>query len=204
MKWEQDLDKDIRTNNTKFDNAEFDENYPHPYSYNIHQPEFTECNRNALLEQFLKIKTSCRAILEIGVCRNRKDSSTYVFLENKEISTIYVGIDLDDKSFLNSKENNIYTLKKNSSDIDENIEKFNQLGISEFDFIFIDGWHSINQVLTDWEYTKMLSQNGIVGFHDTSCHLGPHLFVRALDKNQWNVVINDCEKDWGISFAWQK
>lgn len=204
MKWKQDLIRDIRSDIPMFNDQEFDISYPHPYNYNVYQAEFTECNRQALFNQFLIIKQSCKAILEIGVCRNNKDSSTYVFLDNKLDSTKYIGIDLEDKSFLNNEKNNIYTLKNNSNDVEANFEKFKHIGIFEFDFIFIDGLHTVNQVLNDWEYTKMLSKNGIVGFHDTSCHLGPHLFVRALDTNKWNIIMNACEKDWGISFVWQK
>jgi len=74
----------------------------------------------------------------------------------------------------------------------------------EFDFIFIDGWHSINQVLADWEYTNLLTDGGIVGFHDTSCHPGPHNFIKSLDKSKWDVIENCCPQDWGIGFARKK
>ena len=41
----------------------------------------------------------------------------------------------------------------------------------------------INQVLADWEYTNLLADGGIVGFHDTSCHPGPYNFIKALDNS---------------------
>lgn len=201
MKWKQDLDKDIRTENAAYNDQDL--NFPHP-SYYHGQVEFTEANQNSLLEYFLKVRDNCKAILEIGVCRNGQNSSTYVFLNNKLDNTKYVGIDLEDKSFLNNTEKNIYTIKDSSSNIESNIEKIKSLEINEFDFIFIDGWHSINQVLTDWEYTNLLSNKGIVGFHDVSCHPGPHAFINAVNKIKWNVVTNTCPKDWGIGFVWQK
>jgi predicted O-methyltransferase YrrM len=71
----------------------------------------------------------------------------------------------------------------------------------KFDFIFIDGWHSINQVLRDWEYTNLLSDNGVVGFHDVSCHPGPKAFINALDATKWEILKNCCPKDWGVAFA---
>jgi len=202
MKWQEDLTKDIRLSKDKLNNREI--MYEHPYNTGEQQIEFTEDNKLALLEYFLQVKDTCKAILEIGVCRNSQDSSTYIFLNNKNDSTIYMGIDLDDKSFLNNTEKNIHTIKSSSFDIEKNIESFKAAGIEQFDFIFIDGWHSINAVLIDWEYTKLLSPNGIVGFHDTSCHSGPHDFIRALNTEKWHVVPNLCPNDWGIGFAWLK
>ena len=80
---------------------------------------------------------------------------------------------------------------------------FKELGITQFDFIFIDGWHSINAVMTEWEYTRLLSPTGIVGFHDTNYHPGPKEFVDAINQEKWNVA-KVCPDDYGISFAWRK
>ena len=206
MKWEQDLTKDIRWPDGQ--NNDDDGNHAgRAIRDHIHQwphEEFSECNRNSLTNEFLKIKDECRAIVEIGVCRNGDASSTWCFLNNKKDNTIYVGVDLDDKSFLNNPEKNIYTIQANSSNVVDNLEKFKNIGITEIDFLFIDGLHSINQVLTDWEYTQILSSFGIVGFHDTSEHPGPNLFVKALNKDTWDVMENTCPGDWGIGFARRK
>jgi hypothetical protein len=201
MKWQQDLIKDIRFNDWRDDRD--GGIFPHPSQYSG-SVEFTECNRSHLTEKFIKIKDSCRAILEIGVCRNADQSSTWCFLNNKKKETFYFGIDLDEKSFLNNPEHNIYTINSNSSNIENNMNYIKQQGIDCFDFIFIDGWHSVNQVLIDWEYTNWLSDRGIVGFHDTSAHPGPLLFVNALDKNKWTVEENLCPADHGIGFCWKK
>jgi predicted O-methyltransferase YrrM len=204
MKWEQDLVGDIRTY-TEFDNDDGNDSRrivrDHPSGYP--HDEFSTCNKAALMEHFLKIKDEARAILEIGVCRNGSESSTYCFLNNKLDETAYVGIDLDNKSFLNNEEKRIYTIQGNSSNVDQNIEIMKSHDITELDFILIDGWHSINQVLIDWEYTKILSPGGIVAFHDISEHPGPHLFIRNLNKDVWNVDLC-CLSDWGIGFAWRK
>ena len=60
-------------------------------------------------------------------------------------------------------------------------------GEDSFDFIFIDGWHSINQVLDDWKFTEFLAEGGIVGFHDTNTHPGPMLFVDNLNPDKYIV-----------------
>jgi hypothetical protein len=210
MKWEQDLVKDIKTY-TDYDDRDSGEKHPFGYSHKINEKneviypeEVTYCNRFHLLEQFNKIKNNCKAILEIGVGRNDSKSFIHVFLKNKEKDTIYVGIDVNDRTFFEDKENNVHIIQNDSSNYQENIKVFEKLGIDKFDFIFIDGWHSINQVLRDWEYTNLLSDTGIVGFHDTACHPGPSNFIQALDKNKWTVIENCCPEDWGIGFAQKK
>jgi predicted O-methyltransferase YrrM len=206
MKWEQDLVRDIRTG-TDFDNDDGNQSgrvvrdYPLPES-GVPE-EFSACNKTALMEHFLKIKDQAKSILEIGVCRNGESSSTYCFLNNKNDETAYVGIDLVDKSFLNNEDKRIYTICGNSSNIDQNIETMKSWGIVELDFILIDGFHSINQILIDWEYTKILSPGGIVAFHDTNEHPGPHMFIRNLNTDIWQIELH-CLNDWGIGFAWRK
>lgn len=210
MKWQSDLIKDIRTF-TDFDDQ--DGGVPHPLGYGhsfdsrgntTYPKEVTHCNRYHLLEQFNKVRDNCKAILEIGIGRNADESFAYVLFKNKKKDTVYIGLDIDDRSFLRDSENNIHTIQNNSSHYQENVNIFNTIGVEKFDFIFIDGWHSINQVLSDWEYTNLLADGGIVGFHDTSCHPGPYNFVKALDRNKWDVVENYCPEDWGIGFARKK
>ena len=200
MKWMTDLAEDIKFNSHLDDIDGWI--WAHPYDGS--RGEFTKENRDFLKEYFLRVKDQCTAILEIGVCRNNQDSSTHVFLQNKNPDTIFVGIDLEDKSFLNNPEQNIHTIRGSSNNIEENLNTIKELGVEKFDFIFIDGWHSVNQVLIDWEYTKILSDIGIVGFHDTTAHPGPMKFVKALNRDLWNVDENLSPTDHGIGFAWQK
>lgn len=195
MKWEEDLIRDIRTH-TSYDDVDGVGN-----PYGGARGEFTRENADALIEHFLKVRENCSAILEIGVCRNNQESSTHCFLRNKKPETKYIGIDVEDKSFLNNAYLNVHTIQNTSFDIGSNMQMFSNLGITKFDFIFIDGWHSINAVMTEWEYTQLLTPTGIVGFHDTNYHPGPKEFVDALNRDKWNVV-KLCPDDYGISFAW--
>ena len=211
MKWKQDLVRDIRTFSEIDDKDGNVMLHPLGYSHyfddsgNIVYPvEVTHCNRHNLLEQFNKVRDNCKAILEIGIGRNADESFAYVFFKNKKKDTVYVGIDMNDRSFMRDVENNIHIIQNNSSHYQENVNIFNTIGVEKFDFIFIDGWHSINQVLADWEYTNLLADGGIVGFHDTSCHPGPYNFIKALDKNKWDVIENCCPEDWGIGFVRKK
>lgn len=190
MKWEQDLVTDIRFKDNR-DDSDL------PLVSVEWNSVTTDYGVNLIKEVFLNARDNCRSILEIGV---NQYGFTQTFMENKLPGTVYVGIDIEDKSFLNNKEQNIHTIKNSSSNYEENISIINDLGITEFDFIFIDGWHSINQVLADWEYTNLLSSTGLVGFHDTNYHPGPNLFVNALDTSKWFVENNCPQTDWGVGF----
>lgn len=227
-KWEQDLIRDIKTY-TDLDDVDwisalpeilFLENYasdelwegqlltpniakidPIKLSKGI-EIEITDCNLNALRDKFLEKKDNCNSILEIGVGRNGPRSFCHVFFENKNVDTKYVGIDVEDRSWIAKPEDNIFFLQADSSDYDNNIKIINEkFNVNSFDFIFIDGLHSVNQVLLDWEYTRNLSDGGIVGFHDTTKHPGPYLFIKSLNRKLWEVNENMCQDDFGIGFA---
>ena len=197
MKWEQDLVRDVRTHSAYDDN-----DWP---GYLISNIEVSDCNLSAVESRFLSVRDRCRAILEIGIHRNSTRSVAEIFFKHKLQSTAYVGIDLDNKSYLNNPAQNIFTIQADSSNFDANMQIIRGLGITEFDFIFIDGYHSINQVLRDWEYTRYLSDYGIVGMHDTNIHPGPQRFVSSLDTTKWDVEPNVClGYDWGVGFAKKK
>lgn len=206
MQWETDLTHDIRTtpenDNTDRWAAAFEAG---PYRSEYPWVEMSECNRNSIKERFLTVRDHAKAILEIGVVQHNINASSYiVFKENKKLETIYIGIDVLDKSHLNDAANNIHTVKGSSSDLEDNMVKIRALGVTEFDFIFIDGEHSLNQVYRDWEYTRFLAPGGIVGFHDVSTHPGPTEFIKAIDKNKWHVIENTCPRDFGTGFVWRK
>lgn len=211
MKWEQDLTKDIRKFTSYDDIDGLPDSHPYGYGLNcdtqgnmIYPEEITSCNRYHLLENFLKVRDNAKAILEIGIGRNGDNSFVHILTQNKKRDTSYIGIDLEDRSFLRNSENNVHTIQNNSSYYEENINIFKMIlktDAVKFDFIFIDGWHSINQVLQDWEYTNLLADGGIVGFHDVSCHPGPKEFINALDNTKWEIIENCCPKDWGIGFV---
>lgn len=217
-KWRRDLTKDIRYHDARDDidwnNGEFPE-IPYRHIEVRHPQEnyivtMSPCNIHTLRGQFNLIRESCGAILEIGVNHNSTPTemtSTREFISLKKTQTRYLGVDINNKSMLNNHSENIFTLQADSSDINTVMQYATKCGIEEFDFIFIDGWHSINQVMREWEYTKYLSEKGIVAFHDTAIHPGPNLFLKHLDKTKWHVLENTCgfnNNDFGIGFAWQR
>lgn len=199
MKWEQDLTKDIKTNDSNFN----DRDSPETIDGNPWDAISTDYSHQAMLERLLTIKDQCRVIVEIGVDAYDAPGFTDIFLEHKRPETIYIGIDINDKSYLNDPDKNIYTIQNSSSNYLENLEKIKSFGATEIDLLFIDGPHSINQVLDDWEYTNILSNDGLVGFHDTRFHPGPKRFLQALNTDQWEIEENACadKLDWGVGFV---
>lgn len=215
-KWREDLIIDIRYHDSRDDDDHHVGQFPdiplkgvfctHPTdNYFI---SMSPCNMKSLKDYFYLIKNKAKCILEIGVdsnCVKTEMSSTNVFLNNKNKDTYYFGLDIEDKSYLNDEKNNVFTIKEDASNIDNVMNIIRSRGIEKIDFLFIDGWHSINQVMREWEYTRWLSDFAIVGFHDTAIHPGPYKFLKALNRKKWKVIENACnvENDYGIGFVWE-
>ncbi len=162
--------------------------------------EVTQRNLHKLTEIFLAKRDACRTIMEIGVCRNEDRSFTHVFLKHKRNDATYLGVDLEDKSFLDDPARAIYTLKADSTKQSVVRAKLRELGMAALDVLFIDGWHSVNAVVNDWRYTDLLAQDGVVIMHDTNCHPGPVCVFDAVDERLFRK--QKCfqkEPDWGMA-----
>jgi predicted O-methyltransferase YrrM len=205
MKWKNDLIKDIRFGDSRDD---IDDSFGDLIELTRNKTEvFGENSPNNHKALQLAIN-SClekpKTFLEIGVCRNNSYSSTHTILKNVPTDGVYLGVDIEDKSYLNDKTRGIHTIQTSSSNYEVVVNKLNELGVVSLDFIFIDGWHSINQVLIDWEYSKLLSPAGVVAFHDTTSHPGPYYFTKFLDKTSWEVFENICPTDHGFGYCFRK
>ncbi len=164
------------------------------------------------LDETLKRKDKIN-IVEIGV--NRYDfkttddkfetTSTSIFLRNKRDADIYLGIDIDDKSFLNDRNKNIYTIATPSQEIEKVYRYMDSIGFGKIDILMIDGFHSINQVYKEWEYTARLTDTGIVIFHDTNAHPGPYFLLESIDYDKYDVYkyFNDIV-DYGVGVLVKK
>ena len=194
MKWEQDLVTDIRIGDDELDNQDI------PFSLDGYEWSQIGSEQGVELarEKFMSIRDTCSSILEIGV---NEFGFTKTWLDNKNQDATYVGIDIENRDHLTDPAKLTWTIQDSSSNYQENIKKIHSFGIKQFDFIYIDGWHSINQVLADWEYVDLLAPGGIVGFHDTNYHPGPKLFIAALDRDKWSVEEPAPANDWGVVFV---
>jgi len=157
------------------------------------------------LVQEVSKKRMTHAIVEIGISREGKNKSfTSAMLGVKPDSIKYLGIDMDDSSYLNNPDKNIYTLQENSFNQESVRAHLKQLGIEKISILFIDGWHSVNACINDWRYADLLSDDGIVIFHDTNWHPGPRVFVECIDEKLFKVerYFTD-EDDFGVGIAYR-
>lgn len=166
--------------------------------------DFSTGNREVLLKEFLKIKDKVKTILEIGVARIKNGASmstvsTGVFIEEKNANTYYVGVDIEDRSFVQGP--NVFTLKTSSSQTEKILDFINdKTGSKVIDVLFIDGWHSVEQILNDWKFAKYVSKGGLVFVHDTNRHPGPVELIKAVDRDVFSVKkYCESEDDWGLT-----
>lgn len=163
--------------------------------------EISDCNFNTVDSIVGNYMT--HGIMEIGVSRNTR-SFTDALLNNKPDTIPYLGVDIDWKTHLDNKDKNIYTIKADSKDQDRIRAYAKEIGLSQISILFIDGWHSLNMVINDWKYSDLLSDNGIVIFHDTNYH-PPVVFVEYIDSNMYDVIKYCTEEDdYGLAIAYRK
>ena len=191
LKWKPSLEPDIS------DDADW---VGHPWQEIPRH--FTELDHKVLSDAF-QSTVNPKLILEIGVNRSEayEVSSTSTLIKIKPKTCGYLGVDIEDKSFIDDPENKVYTVKSNSAYKDRIFEIIDILcgKGSKIDFMFVDGWHSVNQVLKEWEYWDRMSEKGIMGFHDINCHPGPVAVLDAVDPELFSVdYYGRGEHDWGI------
>ena len=143
-------------------------------------------------------------IVEIGVSRNGEGSFTNAMLKNKPDSIPYVGIDIDDKSYLNNEEKKIFTLISDSHDQDKVRDFIKKIGIEKISILFIDGNHSVNSVINDWKYVDLLTEDGIVILHDTNYHPGPAVILDSIDDQKFRIEKHfENQDDYGVTIVYK-
>lgn len=145
-------------------------------------------------------RKSHRVILEIGVNNSRSYSysSTANFMDyvkNNE-NCVYIGVDINQDNLDEVKDSNkklheskkIFFLNTSSSNYDDVTNFIKSVtGEAQIDFLMIDGWHSVNQVLLEWKYVNILKKQGTIFLHDTNNHPGPKELIKALDENVFEI-----------------
>ena len=162
--------------------------------------EFSPGNQEVLRDALLGVRQP-RCIVEIGVQRNPlPESSTGILLRHKPADCVFIGVDIEDKSHLADAAAHIHTLKMDSADRDGVYALMEELKVPCIDFLFIDGWHSVNQCVADWRYVERLGPEGVVVLHDTNVHPGPVALFEAIDEKLFEKRKHCTEgADWGIS-----
>ncbi len=121
-----------------------------------------------------------KRILEIGVC-NGGSLRFWAKLAEEKV----VGVDIN-PDVLNTipwdwRKNAKIRLITGDSTIPF-IARFVEQTIGDnIDFLYIDGDHSFNSVQSDFNnYSKLVRQGGIIGFHDLDCS-GPYKFFTSIE-----------------------
>jgi hypothetical protein len=153
--------------------------------------------RNVVTE--MKDRDALHAILEIGVNRNGERSMSRILLDERPEQCHYLGVDIDDKSYLDDHDHLIYTVQCSSSDQSKVRDRLREMGVGIIDLLFIDGWHSVNQCVNDWRYTDLLSPTGVVILHDTNSHPGCVALFEAVDPALYHKTRYCLEADYGIA-----
>ena len=162
-------------------------------------PEVSDCNLEVTRDAVRKLGDKLKACMDIGVDRNGERSMSRVLLNDRPAGSLYLGIDLDDRKYLENPDTNTWTLQCNSHD-QETIRSFlASKGIEKLDLLFIDGWHSVNTTINDWLYTDMLSEHGMVLVHDTNFHPGDIALVEAVDENLFDIHRLCVGRDSGLT-----
>ena len=165
-------------------------------------PEISDCNRDVVKTVIHSFGGNLKSIMEIGVHRsesNGDDTFTSIFLKEKPQHCIYIGIDLGNKSFLDDKDNNIFTLECNSIEQDRVRNFLKKNNVDKLDILSIDGYHSVNMTVNDWKYADLLSDNGVVIIHDTNYHPGDVVMPYAVDENIFEITKHCLGSDCGIA-----
>lgn len=181
------------------------------FGHNANAPtHWSDLNHQVLLATLQSISDP-RLVVEIGVdspfsgTQLMDMSSTKTILDWKPAKCTYIGIDINDKSYLNDETKNIYTLQNSSVEVNKLYELMERLSLSDIDIMCIDGFHSINEVLWEWSYWSRMRSDGVMIFHDTNSHPGPIVVLDAVDPDIFTVQYHgEGLQDWGIATVHRK
>lgn len=174
-----------------------------PYGW-VSSVEVTDCNLSVVRSVVEELGTNLKAAMEIGVNRNGERSMSRVIMDERPKGSFYLGVDIEDKSYLDDPASNTWTIQSNSHDRDKITNFMLSKGIKQLDLLFIDGWHSINTCVNDWQFTELLSQNGVVILHDTNSHPGPIGLFEAINEDLYDKQRYCLENDFGIAVVRRK
>lgn len=163
-----------------------------------HEP-FSDCCKNVIESSMEELGSSLKCIVEIGVDRDG-DAATMTkhILEHKRDDVIYLGVDINDKSYLDDSTKNVYTICTDSADRQSVIDKLAELGVELIDLLFIDGDHYIEMTVNDWQYAEQLSDHGTILMHDIDGHVGPYCVFDAVDPAMFDKTKLCMEDDYGM------
>lgn len=161
--------------------------------------EVTDGNIDVLRRILSVLGNNCSSVMEIGVNRNGDRSMSRVLLDERPSGSFYLGVDIEDKSYLDDYKARTHTLCCSSEEQNVVRTYLRSHGINQLDLLVIDGWHSVDVTVNDWRYTDMLSPYGWVVLHDTNAHPGSIAVFEAVDERLWIKQRWCLDDDHGIA-----
>jgi len=127
-------------------------------------------------------------------------SSTATILGKKELTRPYLGVDLNNNRHFDNPDENISLLQCSSFEREMILWRLLSRGITSLALLYIDGYHSINAVMNDWFFSRLVPVGGFVVMHDTNVHPGPYTVYEAVDARVFMKKKYFTEdNDWGMA-----
>lgn len=161
--------------------------------------EVSDANLDIVRQAVTELGTSLAAALEIGVNRNGDRSMSRIIIDERPRGSFYLGVDIEDKSYLDDEAANTWTIRTSSAERELILDRMRQRGVGLLDLIMIDGWHSVNMCVNDWRFTERLTDHGVVIVHDTNTHPGCVALFEAVDDSIWIKQRWCTDNDYGIA-----
>jgi len=175
-----------------------------PFTRPVYE-EMSDMDLLVLLEQLNRLGDNCKLIVEIGVMRDKKkQNTTEQFLRCKKDDCVYLGIDIEDRSYIKELGKNIHFLQTDSGDLNKIMNYINTHINRKIDILYIDGWHSVNQVGKEIALIDYVNTGGAIGFHDIAYHPGPNTWIDAFSEEYFEVKKYYKDNDYGIGILIKK
>ena len=188
LKWFPSLEPDVSN----------DQDHP-LNNYWISPDEVSDCNLSVVRSVVQELGPNLLAALEIGVNRNGDRSMSRIIIDERPRGSFYLGVDIEDKSYLDDEAANTWTIRTSSAERELILDRMRQRGVGLLDLIMIDGWHSVNMCVNDWRFTERLTDHGVVIVHDTNTHPGCVALFEAVDDSIWIKQRWCTDNDYGIA-----
>lgn len=126
--------------------------------------------------------TTPEIVIEIGTANGNSAIAIGQALEDNGIGKLYA-IDPDEQELVTLAIKKAKLQKRIEYVIDYSFNAIPSLHLNYVDFVFIDGNHSYENVVTDFNLVKnLIRPGGIIVFHDTIFHPGPRRLIQELQK----------------------
>jgi predicted O-methyltransferase YrrM len=137
--------------------------------------------------------TQAKTVLEVGVFEGE---TAMKMIEALPIGGYYAGIDIND--YIK------HDLARNGVAVDfilgESIQKIKQMPAKHFDFIFIDGDHSWENILPEFkEVERVIAQGGIIAYHDTIHIPDVNKLMEYVSHYKYHVITLNTSEGRGLS-----